>query len=1383
MSRPEAGTGLTRAQELIWASQRMRPEAPLYNMAFRWDIAAALDEDRFVSAFGRLVESSDALRTVVSEGHGVAVQHVLAAVDFQLPVVDLTGHADPEAEASRWLHAACRRPFDPAKRLFDAALLRLGREHYVWYLNQHHVVTDAWSSALLYERMELLYRTSGETSPEPMPSYSEYVAVESAAAVAPVDGSRPPAPALYGSRPELAETANERRSVQLSDDQTAALTDLARHPDLRALTPELSMFRLLATALFAYIHRVSGQTRISIGAPAHNRPTAEFRQTAGLFMEIFPVDAEVSPDDSFRSLHATVAAAADAFTRRAAPGGSSAETNRGINVVLNYIRGAFAPFDGAPVQAEWLHPGHVDAEHHLRLQVHDFNDTGRPTLSFDLNEAVFDPDTRARVPGHFLRMLDAMIEDIDRPLAEVALVDAAERADVLGVVNPPAGEDLSGPGVVERFARWVRETPEAVALVDEGRSWTYAQLDQVTSTLAARVEQAGVVGVCLERSAEAVIALLGVLRAGAAYVPIDPTWPDGRVEYVTADAGCAMVISDRPRRLDAPVVTFAEATADGPAMAPRTIGPGDLAYILYTSGSTGTPKGVMVEHGSLDNYVGWAGEFYDRGDKLHFPLFTPLTFDLTVTSIFTPLTSGGAIVVYRSEEGAADTAVQRVFEEDRVDIVKLTPSHLSILPPGDFTTARIRQLILGGEDLTTTAARRVTDRFGGRVAIHNEYGPTEATVGCIVHTFDPGRDDRPSVPIGRPITGMRAYVLDQGGHPVPFGVPGELFVAGAGVARGYAGREDLTAARFIENRLLDETRLYATGDLARVRPDGVIDYLGRRDDQVKVRGVRVELGEVEAALAAHPRISTAAARLWQRSAVSPVQEVIYCVRCGLASDYPGISYDRDRVCSICTSFDTYRDRAEVYFKPAAELEAILTSRRGEGESDYDCLALLSGGKDSTYTLARLADMGLRVLAFTLDNGYISDEAMANIRRVVDALGVDHVFASTPEMNEIFVDSLQRHGNVCQGCFKTIYTLSLQTARDRGIPFIVTGLSRGQFFETRLTEELFTELTVSSEQIDAAVLDARKAYHQVEDAVHRLLDVSVFDSDDIFEEVEFVDFYRYVDVGLDEVMEYLEERLPWVRPSDTGRSTNCRINDVGIFFHTRTRGFHNYALPYSWDVRMGHKERDAALEELDDDIDVSEVQQILREIGFPEDVEEVEAGRRLVAYYTAPEEISPQDLRKHLLEVLPEQIIPSSFVRLDEVPLTANGKVDRAALPDPGTARPAVETVFIAPRTETERELTRIWEQVIGLGRVGVRDNFFELGGDSIMAIQIVARARHAGLTVSLADLFETLTIEGLAEQATAADPVPAHAPADTGAAETAAGELEQLKALLEGGPQ
>ncbi len=977
---------LTRAQQTLWVSQEMHPGAPLYNMVFVWHIDGGIDERAFVEAFEALVDEAEALRTVVISHDGVPTQRVLEKICDPIEIVDLTEDPEPDG-ATRWAQLRSAVPLDMSARTFDTALIRLPEARYAWYLNQHHVVTDAWSMAILFHRMEDLYLAAvqrGAAEGERLAGYDDYLSHErgvreAAESRGSLNGVLAP-PALYGERTSTTATGNDRIAVELDARRSAALAGLSRTPGIQALTPDLTYFQVFATALFAFVHRVSGQTSITIGAPVHNRSTAIFRRTPGLLMEVYPLSINVDEADSFASLHAKVANATGTFMRAARPGAIDPEVGRHINTVLNYIRADFGSFAGTPVRTEWLHTGHIDAHHDIRLQVHDFDRSGRLTLAFDLSTDTFDDELRTSIPAHFLALFDAMLEGWDAPIGEAPLLgpDAPDRP-----IAAREGNDVVVSQVIDVVAEFVARAsqhPESVAIEEKSQTITYGELDALTSAIAGGLEAGSVVGVAFTRSARAVASMLGVLRAGAAYVPIDPTWPPERIRFAVDDAACSVLLTDSAIDADVPTRTFDEASASaGTSGSELTISQDSLAYVLYTSGSTGAPKGVMIDRGALGHYVGWARQFYGQGQSLTFPLFTPLTFDLTVTSVFVPLVSGGSIVVYDDPGIGVDLSVIDVFADDSVDIVKLTPSHLALLSSDtDRSEARIRQLIVGGEDLTVAAARRIHTSFGGSVVIHNEYGPTEATVGCIVHTYDPDTDRAGSVPIGRPIDRMLALVLDDGRNPVPVGVPGDLWVSGAGLARGYVGRPELTEERFLSaSRQKDGDRMYGTGDRARVRRDGTIEYLGRLDDQVKIRGVRVELGEVEAAVASHPDIRGAAARVWTSGSTDLVSEdAVHCVRCGLASDYPGISFDADLLCSECTAYSTYVERAQVYFKPEAELARILASADHDGE--YDCLALLSGGKDSTYVLCRLADMGLRVLAFTLDNGYISDQAKANI---------------------------------------------------------------------------------------------------------------------------------------------------------------------------------------------------------------------------------------------------------------------------------------------------------------------------------------------------------------------------------------------------------------------
>ena len=783
------------------------------------------------------------------------------------------------------------------------------------------------------------------------------------------------------------------------------------------------------------------------------------------------------------------------------------------------------------------------------------------------------------------------------------------------------------------------------------------------------VEVGDVVGVCLHRSIDLVAAVLGVLYSRAAFLVLDPSHPDARLASLLDDAGAAGVLStgpvaDRCRQWPVAVWDVTDANS-GDRTTPGVAPAGDtLAYVLYTSGSTGEPKGVEVEHGSLADYVAWAGSEYTDGEALSFPFFTSPAFDLTLTSIFVPLTTGGTIHVYQDDADARGLSVRGVFEDNRVDVVKLTPSHIGLIRDLDLSDSRVRTLILGGEDLKRSTAVAIEDAFAGDVEILNEYGPTEATVACTLHRFDRSRDVGGSVPIGRTAPGSRVYVVGPGGTPTVRGETGEICIAGPRVARGYRDREGATARAFAEDPLRPGARMYRTGDRGRWNADGVLEFFGRVDEQVKVRGVRLELGEIESQLASHPGVHDVVAHL---SVLDLRARADHCTVCGLEAAHPEAQLDDDGVCLVCRRFETQREEVARYFLGMDELTRVLEEAREAAQGPHDCMMLYSGGKDSTYALCRIVEMGARPLVFFFDNGFISDEAKRNVRRVVEHLGVELLVGETPAMPEIFADSLQRFSDVCNGCFKAIYTLAMTKAKARGIRHIVTGLSRGQIFETRLAD-LFRRGIYDAETAEHTILEARKAYHRMDDAVSRCLDVSLFEDDRAIEEIHFVDFYRYCDDTLEEMLSYVGEHTPWIRPADTGRSTNCLINDVGIYVHNTERGFHNYAMPYSWDVRLGHKQRDAALAELDDDLDLTEVRRMMDAVGYREKpAPEPEA--RLIAYYTSPSTIPSSELRAHLGSRLPTTHLPAAFVRLPELPLASSGKVDRGALPQPEPRAP------------------------------------------------------------------------------------------------------------------
>jgi amino acid adenylation domain-containing protein len=439
--------------------------------------------------------------------------------------------------------------------------------------------------------------------------------------------------------------------------------------------------------------------------------------------------------------------------------------------------------------------------------------------------------------------------------------------------------------IVELLEAQVQRTPNDEAVRFGNRSLSYTQLNERANQMAAHLRALGagperLVTLYMEHSVEVVCAILGVLKSGAAYVPVDPaSTPKERLTFLLQDiaegtaAGGALPVlithsgmANDLRRDVAEVVTldsdFSQLDRYPTANPKPAASPSNLAYVIYTSGSTGKPKGVLIEHRSLVNYICWANQTYCQGERLAWPLFSSLAFDLTVTSIFTPLISGGRIVVYREDPGVHGLVVLKVVEDKAADIVKLTPSHLAMIRDLDLGATRIRKLIVGGEDFKTELAQDITRKFGRRVEIYNEYGPTEATVGCMIHLFDAENDRGLSVPIGVPAANSAVFILDDHLKPVPTGVTGEMYLAGDGLARGYLNRPELTEQRFLtsedprqmgqelrSSRSKPQTlRLYKTGDIARWSSDGRMEFLGRADFQVKIGGMRIELGEVEARL-------------------------------------------------------------------------------------------------------------------------------------------------------------------------------------------------------------------------------------------------------------------------------------------------------------------------------------------------------------------------------------------------------------------------------------------------------------------------------------------------------------------------------------------------------
>lgn len=1348
-------------QRALWASQLNQSDAPVQNMPLLSHLRGPVDPDRLAAAFETIVRQSDALRTRIIGRDPQTGRWTIQLMEAD--VIPATEIVDIEHdEVLEWAIARSSTPLDMAHSGFDSAIARHADGTVSWYLNLHHVVTDATSSALVFEATAQRYHADdasagSETEPASYYGWSRRLAAKLESQTDKASRrsieywrDRQPAPRI-GQLYKTVETPTadaSRWPLGVDADLMRQATDRL-DTDYRMLTPDLGWSALLLTTTALYSHRLTGADRFSIGLPVHNRSQRDAKELIGPTMEVFPVDITIDRGDTFRSLHARISKSMLQTLKHAAPGTAPAPD---FDAVVNVIpRPVQLQFGTVPVETRWLHCGAIEPSNLLRVQMTGYTsefgdaDDTSSTFALELNHGAAEPKQRERAGQHFTTILNEMLTAPDDAIAGRSVCTDAELTEWSAWETGPAVKG-NAPLVLERLqqALATSSTPAlGSAESDTAQHVSGADLWQWAGATASWLADSGVqpgdrVAVELPRSVESVVAILAVMASGASFVPIDPTQPERRRTRLIERAQCVMTLSStadvaatRPKAPESTTFTPIDRNAD------------DEAYLLFTSGSTGEPKGVPITHGGLAGYLRFASESYPATDQNGnptaptAPLFSALTFDLTITSLFVPMLVGGTLLVVADD---GPRGLQTIASTPQINWCKATPSHLELLIRLLPAHHGLRTLIVGGEAFS---ARLATDLLTAEpdLRIFNEYGPTEAVVGCMIHEVEAAELHRQSeVPIGTPSPGVELRVVDDAGHRVALGATGELCISHDGVTTGYLGT-DTTEAVDGPFVTIDGARYYRSGDLVRLNERSEAVYLGRKDAQVKVGGIRLDPIEVEEALNSHPEIERSSVRLWSPSATVPTK---HCVRCGLPDNVPGVEFDEAQICDTCHAYERVAPITQSWFRTPEDLQAKLAEVRKRRTGPYDCLHLLSGGKDSTFALYKLVELGFHPYVLTLDNGFIAEGAKENVRRSVAELGLDHEFATSESMNAIFRDSLDRYSNVCHGCYKTIYTLATNRAAAIGAPLIVTGLSRGQLFETRLIPQQFSEDRFDPEAIDRAVLEARKIYHRVDDPTNRLLDNDVFADDEVFEQIEYLDFYRYVDVELADMLSFLDESAPWVRPPDSGRSTNCLVNAAGIHTHQTEQGYHNYAVPYAWDVRLGHKTRQEAIEELDDGLDLDDVGNMLDEIGYRPNPRQV-----LTAWIDptagADEIPGPSELRGFLADLLPTHAIPAAFVQVDGLPLTTNGKLDEAALPAPKRMHRPGPTLQLSATTEMERSVIDTWERILRLEPIGPDDDFFALGGDSLAALEMIVAlgdALKANVPEDLA--FANTTVRDLA---------------------------------------
>lgn len=869
---------LTESQMRIWSGQMLEPDKPLYNMVFSFEIEGSLDIEVFKRAFQRLVDEHDVLRLTIAIEGEIPKQRFLPELESPLELHDLSNNQSPEEDLATWIKHQKKKLFNTGQVLYHTALIKLNDQKYVWYLNQHHLITDGWSLTVLYQAMSRHYGALMETGQsdrtEAIAGYRSHAESNSffqqentSAYWQEKKEAITSSPALYGNRNRQNTSNSQRISVNLGKVRTRQLRALCQDPDIRAWTEDMALNNIFLTLTNALIYKVSGQSKFAVGMPSHNRLTPVAKTTAGLFMELMPVSAGVSGADSFIALYQKCRDEYFEVLKNIGKHKPPVECLRSFNALLNFIPQQFGDFAGHTTTADWIHSDHHDAGHHLRLQIHDFNRQDDYLLHFDLNHEVFSAQKGEAVVQHFIRLLDLFIADKQKTLQETEIISDAEIALIDGWNDSdepmPAGETL-----LTAFEQQAERTPDHVALVFGENSLTYRQFNEKANQLAHYLKSQGispgdVVGVQVERSFELMWCLYGLLKAGAIYLPIDVSSPPERTRFLIGDAQVKLLFTSnisgehqcktvRQNELDELINKLPV------AQPPRNTRPEDTAYIIYTSGSTGKPKGVICHHKGICNKLRWRNGFYPLSQTDAVLQKTSITFDISLWELFWPLQVGARLVMAPPNAHKDSAQLIELIKEHTITTLHLVPSMLNVFLAETNVTdcSSLRHVFCVGEALHKTTV----EKFHGTLdcKLYNMYGPTEAALEV---TYWDCKKNEPTdtVPIGFTTPNTRLYVLGERLNRVPIGTPGELFIAGAQVAHGYLNDEELTAGRFLSDPYWPEAdyKMYKTGDLARYLENGALEYLGRTDYQIKLRGFRVELGEIEVAMMKHPDIEQA----------------------------------------------------------------------------------------------------------------------------------------------------------------------------------------------------------------------------------------------------------------------------------------------------------------------------------------------------------------------------------------------------------------------------------------------------------------------------------------------------------------------------------------------
>lgn len=904
---------LSFAQQRLWFFDRFEAGKSFYNLPGAIRLKGKLNAAVLEQTFNEIVNRHEALRSTFTEVQGQPIQVIAPpGTRLPLPVIDLRElpQSDREAAVKQLSTKEAQQPFDLERGfLLRTSLLQLSEEEYVLLLIMHHIVSDGWSIGVLARELAAIYEALSAGNQPQLPElpvqYADFAIwqrnwlcgevlqtqlaywkqqLEGAPPLLELPADRP--------RPPIQTSEGATQSLVLSEELTAALKNLSQREDV-------TLFMTLLAAFKALLYRYTGQTDLLVGSPIANRNRAEIEGLIGVFVNTLVLRTDVSGDPTFRELlqrlrEVTLGAYAhqdlpfEKLVEELQPD-RSLSYNPVFQVMFQLRNNPMPPLNLPGLTLSLLNVETNTTQFDLSLDLEEVGE--RLQASVEYSTDLFDRATITRMLRHLQTLLEGIAAHPEQQLSSLPLLTAAEKQQLLEWNNTKTGY-LPNQCPHELFEKQVKQTPDAIAVVFDNQQLTYRQLNAKANQIAHYLQKLGasrevLVGVCADRSLQAIAAFLGVLKAGAAYLPLDPAYPPKRLAYMLEDAGAPLLLTQQhllnklpPHSckvvcLDADWEQVSLESEENPS---NTATPENLAYVTYTSGSTGRSKGVAVNRSSLVNaYLGWETAYGLRSGVTSHLQMASFSFDVFSGDLMRSLCSGGKLVLCDRDLLLAPQKLYELMRQQKINFAEFVPAVLrnliQYLEESGQRLDFMKIVVCGSDSWYGSEYEKFRQFCSPETRLINSFGVTEATIdSCYFESATGNLAGEQLVPIGRPFPNTQLYILDASLQPVPIGVPGEVHVGGAGLARGYLNRPELTAEKFIANpfcegiySFLPSNRLYKTGDLARYLPDGNIELIGRIDNQVKIRGFRIELAEIEATLSQHPAVIESAVLVWEEA--------------------------------------------------------------------------------------------------------------------------------------------------------------------------------------------------------------------------------------------------------------------------------------------------------------------------------------------------------------------------------------------------------------------------------------------------------------------------------------------------------------------------------------